>query len=298
MKRKLPKLLLLLVGTLSLSGCSLFDDILSGLDGGEGTPTNPSGQGGTPAHEHEWGEPQAVEGSSATCQVAGKVRYTCTICGTSEIRTARLNHVAANPNAYEFDETYHYQHCKWCNETINKVEHIKKEEIVTQYDCTKDGVVRTYCETCSYQAIENHPAEHYYHEHSHEEATCEHAGLITYDPCPGCGGTKADEVLPVAEHEYIAETCKWCQRDVLLDFIDDFDAHGGDASDPIIINSEQEIISLMHYVHLKRVKKIFKCVYEIDNFTTFKAYLGGLMSKATDASILRYYGFGAESDTT
>ena len=114
--------------------------------------------------------------------------------------------------------------------------------------------------------------------------------------CPSCNESFVDHPDHEGPCQYEAETCKLCQRDVMLEYIDDFNSHGGSVSDPILLSEEQEMISLVHYVHLNRVKRYFKCGYAIPNGKTLLDYVDTVLSKATDATCGRY--FGSNSDGT
>ena len=115
--------------------------------------------------------------------------------------------------------------------------------------------------------------------------------------CPSCNESFNYQPDHEGPCEYEAETCKLCQRDIMLDYIEDFQNHGTQ-SDPIILESEQELISLNNYVHLNRVEKYFKCNYDIENFTTMQSYISNMYSKSTDASCLRKYSPGSNATKT
>ena len=115
--------------------------------------------------------------------------------------------------------------------------------------------------------------------------------------CPSCSESFVDQPDHDGPCVYEAETCKLCQRDVMLDYVANYQAHGATRDDPIPLSSEQELISLIHFVHLNRVTKFFKCNYEITDFFSMNDYLGEVFAKATDANCTRHY-YGYDSDRT
>ena len=232
-----------------------------------------------------------ISGSDATCQKKGKVKRKCELCGLEETITDYLPHTPANANTYNHDNEYHYQNCKWCDIQINKEAHDIKEEILVQYDCTKDGEARFYCDKCGYSHVDVRPADHYYPVHTHIDATCLEQGLETYDPCPGCGGTKDDYVIPMIDHHYVGEVCEYCGRDYLVDLMSRFDSHGDSESDRIILNNEQEYLSLWNYVFFNHTRKSFKIEYDIPDYTGMKDYMFDTLELITSPSVTRSFGF-------
>ena len=114
-------------------------------------------------------------------------------------------------------------------------------------------------------------------------------------PCPSCSESFNYQPDHEGPCQYEAETCKLCQRDIMLDYIEKYNSHGT-YGDPIVLNSEQELISLFNYVHLNRCEKYFKLNYEINKYTTLNAYTSKVLEKATDASCGRYYGSSSDEN--
>lgn len=258
---------------LTLSSCSFLNDIKDIFDGGGNTCT------------HEFNEGVCTDGT-ATCQKKGNVVFTCTLCGYKETRKAYVQHKAANENVYKHDATYHWHECQWCQTVIDKVEHTIEEEILQQYDCKHEGRCIYSC-FCGYSHEDTHPAEHYYPIHSHIDATCLENGLETYDPCPGCGATKDDTVIPKKDHHYIGEVCEWCHRDQLLDFVEKFEAYGDNSRNPVVLNSEQEFISLGNYVVVNHTTKYLKVAYSYGDGDIEK-YVTDTFTKKTTAANCQY----------
>ena len=235
---------------LSLTSCGIFDSLKGLIDGGGNTC------------EHVFDEGVCTDGT-ATCQKKGNVVFTCTLCGYKETRKAYAQHQAANATSFQHDNTHHWQKCKWCDTTINKEEHHIHEEVIQQYDCTHEGRCIYSCEICDYEHEDVHPAEHYYPVHSHVDSTCLETGLETYDPCPGCGATKDDYVIPKKDHHYIGEVCEWCYRDRMLDYLSKFESNS--RTNPVIINSEEEFISFGNYVLFNHLKyQYFNLAYSYE----------------------------------
>ena len=261
MKHSLKHTLISLITALvilPLASCSFIMDVLSQM--GESNGVDESAY----FCDHEFDDGVSVDGE-ATCQKKGKIKYTCKLCGYTETRMSYLAHTPANENVYEHDETHHWHTCKWCNTVIDKEEHHYHENVIVQYTCLNDGESEFHCD-CGYHYTDTHPAEHYFRVKSRIEPTCEHDGLETYYPCPACGTDKEDEVLPAIPHEYIGEVCKYCERDQLLDFVEDFENHGDSQSDSIQIESEAELISLGNYVCINEIDKKYVTI----NYPTTK----------------------------
>ena len=276
---------LLFIGTLSITSCSFLSDLM------KDTETEEKGE----QCEHEFGENKPVSGSDATCQKKGKVKRTCTKCGKTETITDYLPHTPLNSNVYNHDDHYHYQNCKWCDTILNKEEHDIKEEVLVQYDCTKEGECRFYCDKCDYSHVDIHPAEHYYPVHSHTDATCLADGLETYDPCPGCGNIKEDHIIPKIDHHYIGEVCEYCERDVMLDYLDKFENHGDSQSDRIELYSEQEYLSLWNYVTIYRHPgKYFELKYDIEDWLGMKNYFERTIELITAPNFIHGFSFGSD----
>ena len=108
--------------------------------------------------------------------------------------------------------------------------------------------------------------------------------------CPSCNESFVDQPDHEGPCQYEAETCKLCQRDVMLEYINDFNTHGATTSDPILLVNEQEMISLGHYVHLNRCCRYFKVNYTIPNSLSLINYENKVLSKLTDATCGRHFG--------
>lgn len=298
MKNKLSKVLittsLLFVGTLSITGCSFLTDIMNQMN--EEDDDKDKDKDKETECEHEFGPNTPVSGSTATCQQKGKVKRKCLLCGKEETITDYLPHTPLHLNEYEHDNAFHYQNCKWCGFQISREEHNFEEEIIVQYDCTKEGECRYSCEKCGFSYVDTHQAEHYYPVHTHIDATCQSDGLETYDACPGCGDIKADYVIPQIDHHYIGEVCEYCQRDCLLDYIDKFDNHGDSESDRIVLESEQEYLSLWNYVTIKNTRKSFTCNYEIPDYSGMKNYIFNTLELITGPNRTHGFGFPNNND--
>ena len=242
---------------LPLSSCDFLSEIISQMGGDD--PTNQESEFFC---DHEFDDGVSVDGQ-ATCQKKGKIKYTCKLCGYTEERNNYMVHTPANLKVYEHDEEYHWHTCQWCNTVIDKEEHKMHETVLVQYTCLSDGESKFDCD-CGYTYNATHAAEHYFRVKDRVEPTCEHEGLETYYPCPACGLEKEDEVLEPLPHKYIGETCEYCWRDMLLDYIDDFKAHGDNQDDPISIESEQELICLGNYTVVNTIyDKYFEFNYEM-----------------------------------
>ncbi len=283
MKRKnLIALIVCSLGvTLSLSSCGFLDAMKGLIDGGGNTC------------EHVFDEGVCTDGT-ATCQKKGNVVFTCTLCGYKETRKAYAQHQAANATTFQHDSTHHWQKCQWCNTVINKEEHHIHEEIVQQYDCKHEGRCIYSCEICDYEHEDVHPAEHYYPVHSHVDSTCLETGLETYDPCPGCGLTKDDYVIPKKDHHYIGEVCEWCYRDRLLDYKEKFDAGSpSSASGAILVDSEEELISLGNYVLINHTSRYLKPTYDYGSGDVGDYIRDVFTKKSTAANTIQAFGYSS-----
>ena len=127
-----------------------------------------------------------------------------------------------------------------------------------------------------------------------EEKETQNPGQESQYTCPSCSESFVDQPSHEGPHQYEAETCKLCQRDIMLDFIEKFNTHGNETTDYIMLDSEQELISLFHYVHLNRVRKYFQLTYTPDGFISMSKYLSKVAGKTCDAACMRIYGFGAD----
>ena len=271
LKKKLLTPILIAISSITLSGCSFFQDAMDSMK----DKTNP-----TETCEHEFDEGVVPADSEATCQKKGKVVYTCTLCGHKENRFAYAPH--KSNGIYQHSDTEHYTNCVWCNQMIDKENHNFREELITQYDCTQDGLSRYTCDKCGYVKEDIHPAEHRHEEKEHVDPTCQSAGYISYEDCPGCGEHKDNTILAKVDHHYSARTCDYCGRDELLEYIDDFKSKGTSLN-PIIIESETELISLFDYVNVNHIteNKYVKVTYSFEGTLQKEmSRVGGLCTAA------------------
>lgn len=234
-----------------------------------------------PALGHSYDSGVSVDGV-ATCQVEGNVLYTCLNCGKTKTEVAKLNHTPLNKDVYIYDTTYHWQECQWCSQVINKAEHTITEEIITQYDCTHDGESRYSC-SCGMSRVDTHKAEHYYAVKNTVEPTCQNDGYIEYEKCPGCNGTKENTILEKVDHKYEAETCIYCERDMLLDCVSKFKGHGESSYDLIEINSDEELRCLANYAVFYNTIRYFNINYSTGSANEFQ-YISEVLSTFTAAN--------------
>ncbi|MDE6060677.1 MAG: hypothetical protein K2G31_04335 [Clostridia bacterium] len=174
------------------------------------------------------GHDYAVSASTATCTQAGSATYTCSRCNDSYTQDVdSLPHIGDGNILY--DSNGHWQLCKYgCGNKCESASHSFNGTLV-QTICTEYNYTVFECTVCQY---------------SYEE--------IDYDS-------------KLTSHTYEAYTCKYCQRDMLLDYIDTFDAKGSSSSDLISIKSEQELTLLFDYITLFHLtsdnKKYFSLEY-------------------------------------
>ncbi len=174
------------------------------------------------------GHDYAVSTSTATCTQAGTATYTCSRCEDSYTQeVTALPHIGDGTILH--DDNGHWQLCKYgCGTKCESASHSFDKTFV-QTICTEYNYTILACKVCDYTYNE-----------------------IDYDS-------------KLNSHTYEAYTCKFCQRDMLLDYIDTFESKGNERSNLIPIKSEQELTLLFDYITLFHLtsdnKKYFKLEY-------------------------------------
>ena len=162
-----------------------------------------------------------IDSGAATCKEAGYKSYKCPICKDDKLKvTDKLDHESSGFVYFDPDNDWlgHWEICKYCGEEVmNKDAH-------------------------SMEVIK------------HVDATCVDYAKDVYK-CKGCAYsyTEEDDSVPLTGHTFQAYVCINCQQDLMLDYADYFAAHGVNYRDPVIVDSEQELILYIDYLYFSGV---------------------------------------------
>ena len=155
--------------------------------------------------DHEWDEGVIVEGNQSTCTTHGKLKVTCTICGTTkEVEAPLADHTyVTTTDGYEAPtcqkEGNQRYVCSVCsavkNEPIPKTDHtyVTTTDGYEAPNCQKEGNQRYVCSVCG--AVKNEPIPKSDHSWSQWAPSTEGKESRT---CSVCGATEERDV-PVAQ---------------------------------------------------------------------------------------------------
>ena len=188
--------------------------------------------------------------SAATCLAEGKITYECSRCGKVKTETAYADHAAAEDATWIYEEAEDGVHYKLCKWCGTKVDEEKHKFTVTTL---VEGNCLTdgeyeYACVCGYSFTKITLGEHDYEVDKTVEPTCE-TGRLEYKHCLRCGDTCVVETAPKLDHHvYEAHICVYCERDMLSDYFEEFTERGNSDKSLINVESEDELICLMDYV--------------------------------------------------
>ena len=174
----------------------------------------------TDALGHSWD--RGVITKQSTCAENGEKTYTCTVCGTQEVR-----YIAKKPHDYVFTEwtwkgnetdgyteaTVHYE-CSECGRTEFWI--IEPQKYVVEPTCTEGGKTVYKAQISSIKAFDDlsrserkeakftDPLGHDYHEvaDSGTPATCTQAGREADVECSRCGDVICGAAIPATGHSW------------------------------------------------------------------------------------------------
>ncbi len=251
---------------------------------------------GTEAHDYDAVEPLRP----ATCTVKGSEKHSCSKCGdfyTSETDFAEHEYnqnILISPTC-SADGIKQYT-CRNCTnsyqETIPKVNHIASERFV--FD---NGGHWSECKFgCGAKLLQ---AEHNLSS-KFVQAICYEHSYTLYE-CSGCDYTYriVDETSDFSAHEYEAYTCVYCERDMLLDYIDDFENKGNSQNDVIEIDDIFELCCFFDYITVYHVtdQKHFKLTYVNLDTSNYEKFLSDSLQSARTSTNWGYT-IGSYSDNS
>lgn len=176
--------------------------------------------------------------STATCSSEGKIKFTCSKCGTTFTRTedprhqyiaghtvadcehdgvfhiecalcgdVKTNKVMSTALGHKYKEYSKSYICLRCNKQICKT-HSYKVSSEVKGDCSNPGYVEYKCGTCgeTYQEVTSATGNHTYTKEVIQPATCTEDGTAKFT-CSGCGDSYT-ETIPASGHEYTAQTTR------------------------------------------------------------------------------------------
>ncbi len=248
------------------------------------------------AETHEYDKIETL--LPATCTVKGSEKHSCSKCGdyyTEETDFAAHEYIQSIRNIPTcYSDGIKVFSCKYCSDTyeefIPKVPHTASESF------TYDNVGHwTECKfQCGTKMLE---AEHSLSS-KFVKAICYEHSYTLYE-CLECDYSYRiiDENSDLNAHEYEAYTCVYCERDMLLDFIDDFKNKGDYQTDPIEIDNGLELCCFLDYITVYNVtsQKHFNLTYvNLDN-SNYEEYLSNALQSARTATNWGYT-IGSYSD--
>lgn len=228
----------------------------------------------------------------ADCSEEGYTSYKCEICGDTrtdtEEKAEHVYEIIDSKNPTENENGFIEYKCKLCGntytETVYASAHVYKETVLEEPTCTKEGTKLFHCDHCNDEYTESIPAlphtpdtevfrnkdghwhlckvckaicgseEHDYNKTEYVQATCI-AKAYTRHICDVCeySYNVTDDNSTLASHVYEAYTCKVCQRDELLQYVDKFNSKGNTQRNPIEIRSENEFVLFFDYLILNEI---------------------------------------------
>lgn len=201
--------------------------------------------------EHQYEQTEVIKAPS--CVEEGDILYTCPDCGKTKHVIEKLPHNYGE--TYQTTNVEHWRVCVDCGNLEIKKAHEFIDVTLIKPTCLQDGEIKHTCEKCAYEYIENVLASEVskgsnLHDYSiileEKEPTCIEKGEKSLK-CSNCGDIYNQEIAKLTHHEYEGTLCKWCDRDELLEYIDEFETKGT-KTNPIILNSEEEAICYVNYV--------------------------------------------------
>lgn len=217
---------------------------------------------------HSYGDGETLK--TAKCDEKGEVKYTCTRCEYSYVDETPMT-----PHSYSADTVRPDLACGQNGKKISTCDACGdvKEEAVDPLPHSADGKLSfdedCHWLVCAYGCGTKLQISAHTFTDTPIPAICIEKSHIMHE-CDDCGYSykDVDENSEFSSHLYEAYTCMYCQRDMMLDYIDVFTTAGTSASDKIMIENEQMLVMLLDYITLNHIsrdnRKYFYLSYKTD----------------------------------
>ncbi len=229
---------------------------------------------------------------AATCTSEGETKYTCSLCGDFYTVATAIDpsshvytrNVTKQPSCTQKGEAKYVCSCGASYvEEMDKLSHSYTSEVVSQPTCSRTGLRLFSCAcgdsyTEQMDETDHKPSdtlsfegEFHWHDcaygcgtkigvEKHNILRQQHGTTCmqyayTHYYCSDCDYEKdvVDESGDFVSHKYEAYTCAYCNRDMMLDYIEEFETRGNSAEDKIIIENADMLVCLIDYINIYHV---------------------------------------------